>query len=96
VGEAPGVFEHLGKKIDDLPHVRDAEQALLKAKAELDRAQQMYRNVRRQAVQELRDLRQKNLGDMLEQTLDYVRRHPGQGVGLAALAGFFLGRLLRR
>lgn len=94
--EQSGIFESLGKKLDDLPAVREAEQAVLRAKAELERAQEKYRNVRQSAVRELRDLREKNIGDLLEHTLNYVSRHPAQGIGVAALIGCVLGRLFRR
>lgn len=36
------------------------------------------------------------LGDVLDGTLDFVRRHPGAGVLGAGLIGFFIGRSTKR
>lgn len=94
--QASGTFEHLGKKIDDLPHVRSAEEAVHRAKAELDKAQGSYGEIRRKAVEELRGLREKNVGDLLDDTMSFVRRRPGWGIAVAGVAGFVLGRLFRR
>ena len=92
----PGTFESLGKKIDDSPKVRTAEEAVQRAKAELEKAQARYGEIRRKAAEELRGLREKNLGDLLDDTMSFVRRRPGPGIAIAALAGFVLGRLFRR
>ena len=93
---SPGAFENLGKKIDDLPHVRSAEDAVSRAKAELEKAQARYRDIRKGAVEELRGLREKNVADLLDDTLRFVQRRPGPGIAIAAFAGFVLGRLFRR
>ncbi len=94
--DAVGAFQSLGKRLDEIPQVQAAEQALQRAKAELSRAQEYYRQVRRQAADELKSLREKNLGDVMEATLGCVRKYPGFGLLTAAAAGFFLGRWLRR
>lgn len=94
--QAPGAFENLGKKIDDLPHVRSAEEAVRHAKAELEKTQASYGEIRRKAVEELRGLREKNVGDLLDDTMSFVRRRPAWGIAVAGLAGFLLGRLFRR
>jgi hypothetical protein len=36
------------------------------------------------------------LGEAVDATLDLVRRYPAAGVSVAALVGFFVGRLWRR
>jgi ElaB/YqjD/DUF883 family membrane-anchored ribosome-binding protein len=73
-----------------------AADALKRAKAELEKAQAFYESLRQQAAERLKSVRQANVGDMLDGTLDAVRRHPGAGLTVAALVGFFLGRLFRR
>jgi len=40
--------------------------------------------------------REMRLGEVVDATLDLVRRHPAAGVSVAALVGFFVGRLWRR
>ena len=73
-----------------------SDDALSRAKAEFERAKSCYENVRREAAEHLKNVRKTNVGDIIDGTLDAVRRHPGIGIGAAALLGFFLGRLFRR
>lgn len=90
------LFENLGRKLDELPAVQAAEQALRRATAELHRAQERYQQVRAQAVEQVSELREKSAAELLEATLESVRKHPGPGVAVAAFVGFMLGRLFRR
>lgn len=90
------LFENLGRKLDEMPAVQAAEEALRRATAELRRAQARYEQTRSQAVEQFSDLREKSASELLEATLECVRKHPGPGVLAAAFAGFFLGRLFRR
>jgi ElaB/YqjD/DUF883 family membrane-anchored ribosome-binding protein len=90
------LFENLGRKLDEMPAVQAAEQALRRATAELHRAEERYRQTRAQAVEQIGSLREKSAAELLESTLECVRKHPGPGVLAAAFAGFFLGRLFRR
>ncbi len=78
------------------PSESTAEDALSRAKAELERAKACYQNVRRQASEQLKNVRKTSVGDIIDGTLDSVKRHPAAGLGVAALLGFFLGRLFRR
>ena len=73
-----------------------ATEALRRAKAELDKAQAFYEEIRQRATDRLKSVREASVGDMLDNTLDAVRRHPGAGLTVAAIIGFLLGRLLRR
>ncbi len=73
-----------------------AADALKRAKAELEKAQAFYDHLRQQATERLKAVRRASLGDVLDATLDSVKRHPAAGLGIAALLGFFLGRLFRR
>lgn len=91
-----GPLESLGKKLDERPEVQAAEEAVRRAKEQLERAQKCYEDVCERASEGLKQLREKNLGDLVESTLGFVRKHPGPGVLMAALAGLFFGRLFRR
>jgi len=84
------------QQAEQSPKVQKAAEAVEKAKAELEKAQACYQRVRREAVERLQKVRQKTVGDLLDDTLEAVRKHPGPGVIVAAILGFFLGRLFRR
>ena len=86
----------MSKKNAAKPSKPPADDALSRAKAELDRAKTCYENVRRQATEQLKNVRKTNVGDIIDGTLETVKRHPAAGLGVAALLGFFLGRLFRR
>ena len=76
--------------------IEAAEEGLRRAKEEFKKARQAYRQVRSHAVDQLKQVREMSLGDLVDQTLKQVRKHPGPGVLIAAILGFFLGRLFRR
>ena len=78
------------------PEVCSAAEALKRAKAEFDKAQAFYENICQQASERLKTVREKRVGDMIDSTLEMVKRSPGTSLTVAALAGFFLGRLFRR
>lgn len=94
--EGSHVFESLGRKVDEIPQVQQAEQALHRAREEFEKCQAQYQAAKQAAVEEVRSLREKNFADVLADVLNYVRRHPGQGLIGALLSGFFLGRIFRR
>ena len=81
---------------DRSPEVTTAEEAVRRAEAELTKAKAAYARVRRQATEQLKRVREKRLGDLVDDTLKLVKRHPGPSVVLAAVVGFWLGRLFRR
>lgn len=85
----------MSKKKAAKPSKPMADDAISQAKAELDRAKACYKNVRRQATKQLKNVRKTNVGDIIDGTLETVKRHPAAGLGVAALLGFFLGRLFR-
>jgi len=84
------------QQAEQSPKVRKAAEAVERAKADLEKAQACYQRVRREAVERLQKVRQKTVGDLVDDTLEVVRKHPGPGVIVAAILGFFLGRLFRR
>jgi ElaB/YqjD/DUF883 family membrane-anchored ribosome-binding protein len=71
-------------------------EALRRAKAEMEKAHAFYEHIREQTAERLKEVRQKSIGDVLDSTLDSVKRHPGASLTLAALLGYMLGRLFRR
>jgi hypothetical protein len=76
--------------------VCSAAAALKRAKAELEKAQAFYEHVCRQTTERIKAVRETSVGDVLDGTLETVKRHPGAGLTLAAILGFMLGRLFRR
>jgi len=76
--------------------VCSAADALKRAKAEFEKAQAFYENVRQQATERLKSVRATSVGDMIDGTLAVVKRRPGASLAIAALVGFSLGRLFRR
>jgi ElaB/YqjD/DUF883 family membrane-anchored ribosome-binding protein len=76
--------------------VCSAAEALRRAKAELEKAQAFYESVRGQAAERLKAVRETSVGDMLDCTLETVKRRPCACLAAAALVGFFIGRLFRR
>jgi hypothetical protein len=71
-------------------------EAVRRAKAELQKAQQMYEDVRRRAAEKVEAVRKTTVGDVLDTTLNAIRKYPGKGLMAAAVAGFLLGRLFKR
>jgi ElaB/YqjD/DUF883 family membrane-anchored ribosome-binding protein len=76
--------------------VCSAADALQRAKAEFEKAQAFYENVRQQATDRLKCVREASMGDVIDGTLNAVRRHPGAGLAIAAMIGLLIGRLFRR
>jgi len=94
--ESPAVFERLGRQIDDLPYVEDAERALVQAQQQLRKARRRYQQVRRKAKKEIGEARDKKLSELTDEGMEFVRHYPGISVAIAAAFGFFFGRLFRR
>jgi ElaB/YqjD/DUF883 family membrane-anchored ribosome-binding protein len=76
--------------------VCSAADAVKRAKEELEKAQAYYQSVRQQATERWETIRASRVGDVIDATLDAVRRHPRTGLTIAALLGFLLGRWFRR
>ena len=76
--------------------VEAAAEAVRRAKHQLREARRAYWQLRRQTVDQLKQIREMSVGDLVDDTLKRVKRHPGPSVIVAVLAGFFLGRLFRR
>ena len=95
-GPAGSSAPDANQKVDQSPKVRKAADAVRLAEAELEKARQLYQKVRQEATDRLRAVRAKTVGDLVDGTLEVVKKHPGPGVIVAAMIGFFLGRLFRR
>jgi ElaB/YqjD/DUF883 family membrane-anchored ribosome-binding protein len=94
-GDVPATDE-AGEPAEWSPRARKAAEAVRRAEAELEKAQRLYQKVRQEAGEGLRAVREKNVADLIDGTLEAVKRHPGPGLIVAAMIGFFLGRLFRR
>jgi ElaB/YqjD/DUF883 family membrane-anchored ribosome-binding protein len=73
-----------------------AGDVLKRAKADFEKAQAFCEDVRQQATERFKSVRATSVGDVLDGTVEAVRRHPLAGLTVAALVGFCLGRLFRR
>lgn len=82
--------------VEDDPRVQKASATLRRAQEELRRAEEQYRAVREQAAEKFDELRETTVGDLIDGTLDVVRKHPGPSLLVAVAVGFMLDRLLRR
>ncbi len=82
-------------EVDELPEVKAAAEAVRRAREELEKASDTYKSLREEATDQIRRIREKTVGEVVEETLETVRKHPGLGVGVAAMVGFLLGRLFR-
>jgi ElaB/YqjD/DUF883 family membrane-anchored ribosome-binding protein len=78
------------------PEVELAREAVRRAREEFHKAQDAYEEVRQRAAEGLKQVRESTVGDMVDGTIKLVRKYPGPSVIVAALLGFFLGRLFRR
>ncbi len=81
---------------DEQPEVKAAAEAVRRAKEEFEKACATYKDLRKEATDQVRKLRESTVGDVLDGSLKMVRKHPALGIGLAAMIGFFFGRLFRR
>lgn len=86
---------------DDRPQARSAEveaaaAVLQQARAALERAEETYRQSLERVSQQALRARNVTVGDLIDGTLEFVRRHPASGVLTAVVAGFLLGRITRR
>lgn len=84
------------ESVEQSPKVRKASDAVQRAKSELQKAQKLYEQVHDEAVEKLKGAREKRVGELIDGTLEAVKKHPGLGVIVAAVIGFFLGRMFRR
>ena len=82
--------------IDDDPDVTTAREQLEKAREAMRAAEQQYQQVRHDAAEKIEQLRHMTVGDVVDGTMDFVRKHPGTGLVIASAVGFVFGRIFRR
>ncbi len=78
------------------PKIDKAAEAVRRAEAELEKAKLLYQDLRQQTAEKIQAAREATVGDLMDGALKVVKKHPGPGILVAAIIGFFLGRLFRR
>jgi ElaB/YqjD/DUF883 family membrane-anchored ribosome-binding protein len=73
-----------------------AAEAVRLAQAELKKAQEFYKSFRRHATEKIEDIREQKVGDMIDSTLEAVKKRPGLCLVASAAIGFCAGRLLQK
>jgi len=82
---------------DDLNvDVKSASEQVDAARQQLEAAEALLEQARTQAVQHVAWLRDRSTGELIDTSLEFVRKHPGLSVAAAASVGYFVGRLFRR
>ena len=74
------------------PELAAAAAAVEQAREALRKRQQAYEQALEQAAQRGTESRALTLGDIIDSTLEFVRRHPAAGIFAAGFLGFLLGR----
>ncbi len=73
-----------------------AAEAVRCAETELQKARELYEKTRQEATKRIKAARETTLGELIDGSLETVKKHPGLGVLAAMLVGFFFGRLFRK
>jgi hypothetical protein len=73
-----------------------AAEAVRLAQAELKKAQEFYDNLRRRAAEKFEDVREQKVGELIDGTLEAIRKRPGLCLVASAAVGFCAGRLLQK
>lgn len=81
---------------DETPEVSAAADALRAAQDELKKAQANYHQLREQAAQKVEEIRDTTVGDMVDGTLEVVRKYPGSCLLAAFACGFMIDRWFRK
>jgi hypothetical protein len=73
-----------------------AAEAVRIAKLELEKAQKFYEDVRQKAAEKIQDVREKKVGDLVDSTLDAVKKYPGATLLASVAVGFCMGRWIQK
>jgi ElaB/YqjD/DUF883 family membrane-anchored ribosome-binding protein len=73
-----------------------AAEAVRLAKLELEKAQKIYEDIRQQAAEKIQDIREKKVGELVDCTLDTIKKHPGPSLVVSAALGFCMGRWIQK
>ena len=90
--KTPAPVEDVNEDVD----VESAEQSVNAAREQLRAAESLLEQAREKATEQVAKLRDKSAGELIDGTLEFVRKHPGLGVLTAASVGFLFARLFRR
>jgi ElaB/YqjD/DUF883 family membrane-anchored ribosome-binding protein len=66
------------------------------AKLELEKAQKIYEDLRQQATAKVREVREKNVGELVDSTLDAIKKYPGRSMVVSIALGVCVGRWVQR
>jgi hypothetical protein len=80
----------------ECPEIHLAAEALRLAKIELEKAEKFYDDVYRRAAEKINSVRETTVGDVLDNTLETVKKHPCPSLIVSAALGFCLGRWFQR
>src|SRR5689334_22107241 len=106
--EELGPFERLGKRLDGMPPFRLIDDAVRRAKEEVEKAAAYCKKLRDKTINEAgevidevkegirEEVKERNIGDLAGDTIRYIKRHPVQAAVASALVGFVMGRFGRR
>ena len=78
------------------PEVTEAASDVEQARETLQQAEANYRRVCDEAAERVSQASRMTLGEALDGSLEFVRRHPVSGLCAAGVLGFLFGRVLRR
>ena len=78
------------------PDVDAAKSAVERAREELKKAEQLFEQARDAAAKRMQKVGEASVGDLVDATLQLVRKHPGASIVTAGIVGVLLGRLFRR
>jgi ElaB/YqjD/DUF883 family membrane-anchored ribosome-binding protein len=82
--------------LDVNAEVQSATEQVAAAREQLRAAEAQLEQAREKAAKPVTWVGDKNAGELIDATLDFVRKHPGVGVLTAASLGFLFARLFRR
>jgi len=82
---------------EPVPHEVPVEEVLRVAGVDVRKAAEaVCRTFQEEAAERVKRLRETTVGDLIDGTLNLVKKYPGPGVVIAVLIGFMLGRSLSK
>ena len=85
-----------GETQQDSAEVESAASVVRQAREALQHAEDAYRHSLEQVSQQAARARSLTVGDIVDGTLEFVRRYPAAGLLAVGVVGFLLGRSTRR
>jgi hypothetical protein len=73
-----------------------AAEAVRIAKLELEKAQKIYEDLRQQAAEKIQEVRERKVGDLVDCTLDAIKKYPGRSLVVSVALGFCAGRWIQK